>query len=61
MIVYDITSERSFQKVKYWIKELSDKISADGDQKILIIIYYNIDFILLIIGNKIDLDDFNQR
>lgn len=42
ILVYDITDEDSFQKVKKWIKELKKMLGAD--------------ITLAIVGNKIDLD-----
>lgn len=41
ILVYDITDEDSFQKVKNWIKELKKMLGAD--------------IVLVIVGNKIDL------
>ncbi len=41
VLVYDITDEDSFQKVKHWVKELKKML---GD-----------DIVLAIVGNKIDL------
>lgn len=41
ILVYDITDEDSFQKVKKWIKELKKMLGAD--------------IVLVIVGNKIDL------
>lgn len=42
ILVYDITDEDSFQKVKKWIKELKKMLGAD--------------IVLAIVGNKIDLN-----
>lgn len=41
LLVYDITDEDSFQKVKNWVKELKKMLGSD--------------IVLTIIGNKIDL------
>ncbi len=30
LIVYDIGSAKTFEKVKYWVRELNDKIKAEG-------------------------------
>lgn len=42
ILVYDITDEDSFQKVKNWVKELKKMLGAD--------------IVLAIVGNKIDLN-----
>lgn len=41
--MYDITDEDSFQKVKNWVKELKRMLGTD--------------IVLIIVGNKIDLQD----
>lgn len=41
ILVYDITDEDSFQKVKNWVKELKKMLGSD--------------IVLAIVGNKIDL------
>lgn len=42
ILVYDITDEDSFQKVKNWVKELKKMLGAE--------------IVLAIVGNKIDLN-----
>lgn len=42
-IVFDVTSRDSFEKCQAWVKELNEKASAD--------------IRIVIVGNKIDLDE----
>jgi Ras-related protein Rab-21 len=42
ILVYDITDEESFKKVKNWVKELKKMLGTD--------------IVIFIVGNKIDLD-----
>eukprot|EP01015_Nassula_variabilis_P030096 TRINITY_DN6572_c0_g1_i4.p2 TRINITY_DN6572_c0_g1~~TRINITY_DN6572_c0_g1_i4.p2 ORF type:complete len:157 (-),score=39.44 TRINITY_DN6572_c0_g1_i4:61-531(-) len=43
LIVYDITNQSSFEKVKFWVQELREKGPPN--------------MILAVVGNKIDLED----
>ena len=42
-VVFDVTSRDSFEKCQQWVKELNEKAGAD--------------IRIVIVGNKIDLDD----
>ena len=46
VLVYDITDEDSFQKVKVWVKELRRMVGPEIN--------------LIIAGNKIDLERFSM-
>ncbi|XP_056595346.1 ras-related protein Rab-8B-like [Triplophysa dalaica] len=46
MLVYDITSEKSFENIKNWIRNIEEHASSDVERMIL--------------GNKCDMDDRRQ-
>jgi GTPase SAR1 family protein len=46
VLVYDVTCLESFEKVQYWIDELKSKVDSD--------------IIKILVGNKVDLEEFRQ-
>ncbi len=43
MIVYDITDEKTFERVKNWVNSIEEKANADT--------------VKILVGNKVDLED----
>ena len=51
MLVYDVTSSESFEKVDSWRRQFLDQVGAEDIDK----------FPFILIGNKIDKDDRQVR
>ena len=51
MLVYDVTSSESFDKVDSWRRQFLDQVGVDETDK----------FPFILIGNKIDKDDRQVR